>query len=293
LVLLTTCGLSYARHATQKYVKKNYKEGYVSDVDKLSEVVWKALIYGFLWIFSIWVVFMQDFFWDTALCWKNWPNPPMQFSYKVWYFFQLGYYWSCCLFQTFGYDIRRKDEKQMMVHHICTILLITGSYVYGYSLIGGIILCLNDFNDFLLNFGKIFDYLGYKKVAMTLFPLFAITWFTNRILLGATKILGTSMMASTTNPNIPHFHVVLFNVGLVALFFLNCWWFFLIIKIVHGLANKKGKITDIREEIEHPPRTPKENRKENGSKNENGHSKNDTKEGTTERKGSKDTTNNH
>jgi len=231
--------------------------------------------YGF---FSIYVVFMQDFFWDTSLCWTNWPNPPLQFSYKVWYFLQLGYYWSCCLFQTFGYDIKRKDEKQMMVHHICTICLITGSYVYGYSLIGGIILCLNDFNDFLLNFGKIFDYLGYKKVAMTLFPLFGITWFTNRILLGLTKILRTSFTIRQHNPDVPEYHVIVFNIGLVALFFLNCWWFFLIIKIVYGLVSKgKINITDIREDIEHPPKE----KNSNGSKKHDGKDNND---GTTTEK---------
>jgi len=247
-ISLSTLFLSFARYYIQKYVQV-YCKNLVPDVNKLSESVWKAVIYGFLWVLSVYVVGMQDFFWDTKYCWVNWPTPPMTKIYKFWYFCQLGYYWSCFIFQRMGFDIKRKDENQMLVHHICTIILITCSYIYGYYLIGGVILFLNDFNDFILNFGKCFDYFGKKLVARMMFPVFAITWFTNRIYLGVTKILWSTMFETTVEiPDIPLAHLVIFNGMLVALAFLNLYWFYLIVKItIDVLFGTKNGPTDIRE----------------------------------------------
>jgi len=174
----------------------------------------------------------------------------MSQAYKIWYFLQLGYYWSCFFFQRLGFDVKRKDETQMLVHHVCTIILITASYIYGYYLIGGVILFLNDFNDFILNFGKSFDYIGKRYVAKSLFPIFGFTWFTNRIYLGITKVLYSSMFESKREiPNIPDSHLYIFNAMLVALAFLNLYWFYLLMILTYEMIlGKKVTPNDPREE---------------------------------------------
>jgi len=248
IIVICTIVLSFIRYNLQKYLEANYI-GKVPDIQKFSECTWKSFIYGFLWVYSLYCVAMQDFFYDTRLCFENFPNTPMKLSFKVWYFLQLGYYWSCFFFQRMGKDVKRKDEKQMIVHHVVTISLITGSYIYGYALIGGVILCLNDFNDFVYNFGKVFEYRGYKWVLYALFPVFGISWFTNRIYYGWTKILSVSFFILDVIP-IPMTHYYLFNAGLVIMLILNIWWFTMICNLVYRMIfqYKSYNIVEIREE---------------------------------------------
>jgi len=276
LIIGTTVVLSVARYLVQNSVHDRYKDK-VADIQKLSECFWKSIIYGFLWIFSLYVVAAEDFFWDATKCFENYPNTPMKLPYKIWYFCQLGYYWSCFFFQNLGCDVKRKDEKQMMIHHIVTISLISGSYLYGYSRIGGVILCLNDFNDFIYNFGKTWDYVGYRIVLLVCFPIFAITWFTNRILFGIWKILGVSLTINQQYPSIPYHHFIIFNIGLVIMQGLNFFWFFLLCKLLYKIIFEKKGIEDIREE-------PKEHGKENGKKNGKEHGKENGKGSKTDEK---------
>ena len=46
---------------------------------------------------------------------------------------------------------RRKDHWQMLTHHFVTISLIYGSYRYGYTRVGNVILVLMDVSDLFLS----------------------------------------------------------------------------------------------------------------------------------------------
>jgi len=249
-VIGMTIGISVARHLIQKSVQMAFK-GRVEDEVKLSESIWKTIIYGVLCTYSYFVVFTQDFFWETWKCYINYPDVPITFEYKIWYLMQLGYYWSCFLLQHFNYDVKRKDDLQMLLHHICAITLISGSYVYGYPLLGGMLLCLDDINDFILNFGKVFNYLKMQTMANILFPIFLVTWIVTRLVLGTTKILYSSFYETYEAYRGPApWHYYAFNLGLIILQVLNFYWFYLICQIAKKVIFGSSGASDIREEGE-------------------------------------------
>jgi hypothetical protein len=245
--------ISVARYFIQQYIQDYYK-GKVDDEFKFSESVWKTIIYGILWFDAIYVVYLQEFYTNTKKCWEDYPDPQLSFSFRLWFFLQLGYYWSCFFFQRFNFEVRRKDYNQMLIHHVFAIILLTGSYALGYSYIGGVILFLNDFNDWILNVGKIFLYIRKKYIADILFPVFILSWGYNRIYLGLGKVLYSCFFeARQVNPTISPVSFYTFSAGLVTLYFLNCWWFYVMCKMGVRVMLKQNVLFDSREADKAPP----------------------------------------
>ncbi len=56
-------------------------------------------------------------------------------------------------------EISRKDFKEMTIHHIATLLLLSLSYVTSFTRIGSTIILVHDLADIFLETAKIFVYL--------------------------------------------------------------------------------------------------------------------------------------
>uniref|UniRef100_A0A4W5PYB6 Ceramide synthase 4a n=1 Tax=Hucho hucho TaxID=62062 RepID=A0A4W5PYB6_9TELE len=73
-------------------------------------------------------------------------------SAHYWYYItELGFYWSLLLCVTV--DVKRKDFKEQIIHHIATILLIGFSYCANYVRVGTLVILVHDSSDFLLEVG--------------------------------------------------------------------------------------------------------------------------------------------
>jgi very-long-chain ceramide synthase len=138
-------------------------------------------------------------------------------------------------------SVKRKDDKQMLAHHIITLTLIIASYYTNLIRAGLYVMYLHDINDIFLQLSKTLVYLNYtEKVTDVTFGTFIISWIYTR-LYKYVYIIHQMFMCYNTSYTI---NLIFYNTLL--LYGLNIYWFILIMKV---LVNKLvyNKLEDIRE----------------------------------------------
>lgn len=95
----------------------------------------------YLWVNS-------SYWLNNQAVWANWPAREMSGTFKWYYLVQLAFWVQQIL--VIHIEARRKDHTQMLTHHIITCFLVTVAYVYRYTRVGNVVLCLMDVVDLLL-----------------------------------------------------------------------------------------------------------------------------------------------
>ncbi|GCB84248.1 hypothetical protein scyTo_0024959 [Scyliorhinus torazame] len=70
---------------------------------------------------------------------------PSQYWY---YMIELGFYWS--LLFSVAFDVKRKDFKEQIIHHVATIILISFSWCTNYIRAGTLVMAVHDASDYFL-----------------------------------------------------------------------------------------------------------------------------------------------
>ena len=100
------------------------------------------------------------------------------------YYIQISYYLNEII-DRYIYSnnlIKRKDDKEMLLHHIITLTLLLGSYHTNLIRAGLYVLYLHDINDIFLQLSKTLVYLEYKdNITDITFGIFIISWIYTRI----------------------------------------------------------------------------------------------------------------
>ncbi|KAK2532526.1 hypothetical protein Q9966_008101 [Columba livia] len=162
---------------------------------------------------------------------------PLMPDLHYYYIVELSFYWSLMFSQFI--DIKRKDFGIMFTHHIVTVTLITFSYVTNLTRVGTLTLCLHDAADVVLEAAKMANYCKCQKLSDLLFLTFAIVFIVSRLGIYPLWILNTTLFELyEALGNFPALWV--FNVLLVILQILHCFWSYLIVKAAYK-AISKGK----------------------------------------------------
>jgi hypothetical protein len=112
----------------------------------------------------------------TDAIWNVWPRRDVDALTRLYYLAQGSFR----LFQivVINFERRRKDYRQMLTHHIITLLLVTSSYAYHFIPVGTLILCIMDFVDILLPVGLIVHGQAYQDANLNAgcqdLPLYAL-----------------------------------------------------------------------------------------------------------------------
>ena len=133
--------------------------------------------------------------------------------------------------------IKRKDDNELFIHHIATLILICGSYYYKFLQSGMFVMYLHDINDIFMHLSKVLVYLKYtEKITNVTFGVFILSWFYTRLYLLPNLIISYFKQEFYTT----------FMICLIILYILNLYWFKL---IIHILIKKlvSNKLEDIRE----------------------------------------------
>lgn len=225
-----------------------------SKIVKCSESMWKLTYYLSM---QFWVIsFMQQEPWslNTTEYFKGWPNQEMNFSLKLFYMCQCGFYvYSIAALVT--WETRRKDFSIMMSHHIITSILIGYSFLTGFFRIGTMILALHDTSDVFLEAAKVFKYSEKEMGASIGFGLFAISWLILRLILFPFWIIRASsyeliefLMVLGSFPTALYYS---FNTMLFTLLIFHIYWWKLICAMIMRQMVNSGKLgEDIRSDSE-------------------------------------------
>jgi len=174
----------------------------------------------------------KAWFYDLDTVWLGFPFYPMPLEIRYTYIYQLGYYLHQIVYQFV--DHARSDFWEMFIHHVCTIILISLSYLSQCHRIGVMIMFLHDLGDIPLHVAKLANYSQYEKLCDIAFGTFAVLFFLTRLVwlpfwVAHAGILGYH--EHLPDSDFPAHRVM--SGCMIILIFLHCFWMFLLSKMIY------------------------------------------------------------
>ncbi|GAB0200692.1 ceramide synthase 4-like [Grus japonensis] len=187
--------------------------------------------------------YFTSFFSGLALLYD--PLPP---ALGWFYLLELSFY--CSLVATLPFDVKRKDFKEQIIHHIATITLIFVSYCANLIRFGMIVMLVHDASDYILELAKMLHYMKWKGVCEAVFIVFAVVFIISRLVIFP---LITYYYFVTKF----QFFVVscLINAFLMILQLLHVFWSYLIIQMIFSVILCGEKRKDARSDTEESDRS--------------------------------------
>ncbi|XP_025901724.1 ceramide synthase 2 isoform X1 [Nothoprocta perdicaria] len=184
-------------------------------------------------------VLQKPWFYDLREVWKGYPIQSMLPSQYWYYIIELSFYWS--LLFSIASDVKRKDFKEQIIHHVATIILISFSWFANYIRAGTLIMALHDSADYLLESAKMFNYAGWRNTCNNIFIVFAAVFIITRLVILPFWIMHcTVVYPLELYP--AFFGYYFFNFMMVVLQSLHVFWAYLIIRMAQKFIT--GKVVE-------------------------------------------------
>ncbi|KAM4629385.1 ceramide synthase 2-like [Polymixia lowei] len=226
--LVKQCGLSQRKIHTWFRHRRNQDRP--SNTKKFCEASWRFVFYLIAFTAGLASLIHTPWFWDHRECWKGYPKQPVTEAHYWYYIMELGFYWSLLL--CVSVDVKRKDFKEQIIHHIAAIFLIGFSYCANYVRVGTLVMLVHDSSDFLLESAKMFNYSGWRKTCDTLFVIFSLVFLVTRLVVFPGRVVHTTLVVSLDYFQ-PFFGYYFFNALLLVLQALHIFWAYLIMRMVY------------------------------------------------------------
>ncbi|XP_051930268.1 ceramide synthase 4a isoform X1 [Hippocampus zosterae] len=221
-------GLSQSK--IQSWFRHRRNQDRPTNTKKFCEASWRFVFY--LAAFTAGLVSLLDspWFWDQRECWRDFPQQVVTNAHSWYYILELGFYLSLLL--CVSVDVKRKDFKEQVIHHIATIFLIGFSYCANYVRIGTLVMLVHDSSDFLLESAKMFHYAEWTKTCDSLFVIFSLVFLITRLVVFPCRIIHTTLVLSLDFFE-PFFGYYFFNALLLVLQALHIFWAYLILRMIY------------------------------------------------------------
>uniref|UniRef100_A0A8C9L5B7 TLC domain-containing protein n=1 Tax=Pavo cristatus TaxID=9049 RepID=A0A8C9L5B7_PAVCR len=173
--------------------------------------------------------------WDHTVCWLRYPQQPLLPALGWFYLLELSFY--CSLVITLPFDVKRKDFKEQIIHHIATITLIFVSYCANLIRLGVMIMLVHDASDYLLELAKILHYMKWKQICKAVFMVFAVVFISSRLVIFPLMEKHCLLLLGGIAGFQPamFFLSCLINAFLMILQLLHIFWSYLILRMTFGL----------------------------------------------------------
>ncbi|KAG9239018.1 TLC domain-containing protein [Amylocarpus encephaloides] len=179
-VFFYTVVLSFTREfIMQKLLRPMAKRSGLKSRAKQSrfmEQMYTAIYFGFLGPAGLYVMSRTPvWYFNTQGMYEGFPHKTHEAYFKFYYLFQAAYWAQQAIVLSLGMEKPRKDYKELVGHHIATLLLIGLSYRFHFTYMGLAVYITHDISDFFLATSKTLNYLDHPLVA-PYFVLFAFAW---------------------------------------------------------------------------------------------------------------------
>uniref|UniRef100_A0A8C3B0L4 Ceramide synthase 4a n=1 Tax=Cyclopterus lumpus TaxID=8103 RepID=A0A8C3B0L4_CYCLU len=155
---------------------------------------------------------------------------PVAEAHYWYYILEMGFYLSLLL--CVSVDVKRKDFKEQVIHHIATIFLIGFSYCANYVRVGTLVMLVHDSSDFFLESAKMFHYAGWTRTCDSLFVIFSLVFLVTRLVVFPGRVVHTTLVVSLEFFQ-PFFGYYFFNALLLVLQALHIFWAYLILRMLY------------------------------------------------------------
>ncbi|VFV47074.1 lag1 longevity assurance homolog 2 [Lynx pardinus] len=220
----------------ERWFRRRRNQDRPSLLKKFREASWRFTFYLIAFIAGMAVIVDKPWFYDMKKVWEGYPiqsTIPSQYWY---YMIELSFYWS--LLFSIASDVKRKDFKEQIIHHVATIILISFSWFANYIRAGTLIMALHDSSDYLLESAKMFNYAGWKNTCNNIFIVFAIVFIITRLVILPFWILHcTVVYPLELYP--AFFGYYFFNSMMGVLQLLHVFWAYFILRMAHKFITGK------------------------------------------------------
>lgn len=118
---------------------------------RFMEQVYTAIYFGSTGVAGLYVMSKTPvWYFRTAGMYEGYPHRTHEAAFKFYYLFEAAYWAQQAIVMLLGLEERRKDFKELVVHHIVTLALIGLSYRFHFTYIGVVIYTTHDISDFFL-----------------------------------------------------------------------------------------------------------------------------------------------
>lgn len=129
------------------------------NVDKLRESLWKNAAVGTFFLLGYHVGASENWWMNRNAYFSDWPyHTPenLRWYYRIYFGYWLQSIDFLLNLTNHHYSVKRRDNAEMIVHHVTTITLMMSSYAFDFTRIGLCALIIHDVNDLLLESGTCF-----------------------------------------------------------------------------------------------------------------------------------------
>ncbi|XP_060760924.1 ceramide synthase 2a isoform X3 [Neoarius graeffei] len=258
------CTMSKHPAQVQRWFRRRRNQERPNQLKKFREASWRFTFYLLAFFAGLAALIDKPWFYEMKEMWKGFPTLTLLPSQYWYYMIELGFYIS--LLFSVASDVKRKDFKEQIVHHVATILLISFSWCVNYIRAGTLIMLVHDAADYLLESAKMFNYAGWRNTCNYIFIVFAAVFFITRLVIFPFWIMHcTWVYPVTIYP--PFFGYYFFNGLLLVLQCLHIFWFALILRmaikflpgnhIVEDERSDREETDDSEDEVQESDRQPK------------------------------------
>ncbi|KAM9848326.1 ceramide synthase 2-like [Aulostomus maculatus] len=222
------CGLTLRK--IQTWFRHRRNQDRPSNTKKFCEASWRFVFYLAAFAAGLASLFDTPWLWDHRECWRGYPKQPVADAHYWYYILELSFYLSLLL--CVSVDVKRKDFKEQVIHHIATIFLIGFSYCANYVRVGTLVMLVHDSSDFLLESAKMFHYAVWTRTCDSLFVVFSLVFLVTRLVVFPGRIVHTTLVLSLEFFT-PFYGYYFFNALLFVLQALHIFWAYLILRMVY------------------------------------------------------------
>ncbi|RYP31478.1 hypothetical protein DL767_005769 [Monosporascus sp. MG133] len=180
-------------------------------------------------------------YFHTAGMYENFPHRTHEAIFKFYYLFQAAYWAQQAIVLLLGMEKPRKDFKELVAHHIVSLVLIALSYRFHFTYMGLAVYITHDISDFFLATSKTINYLDSVLVG-PYFGLFMCVWIYMRHYLNLRIIASLFTEFKTVGPYELNWETQQYKCWLsfyitfallASLQALNLFWLFFIVRIAY------------------------------------------------------------
>ncbi|XP_072237222.1 ceramide synthase 2 [Leuresthes tenuis] len=213
----------------ERWFRRRRRQDHPGILKKFREASWRFVFYLSAFIGGITALHDKEWLYDTREVWTGYPNQSMLKSQYWYYILEMSFY-GCLLFSV-TFDVKRKDFKEQIIHHLATLVLLSFSWCANFIRIGTLVMLIHDASDVLLESAKLFNYARWEKTSKTLFVLFAIVFMVTRLIIFPFWLIHCTWVYPVLYYP-AFFGFYFFNVMLVVLLGLHIFWAYLILRMI-------------------------------------------------------------
>ena len=237
-----------------------------SKISRFTEQTYAVFYYGITSPLGLYIMKQSPmWFFKTSEFFKDYPHREHEWLFKFYYLFQAGFWSQQAVVLLLQLEKPRKDFKELVFHHIVTILLISLSYMFNFTWMGLAIYITMDISDCFLGMSKTLNYVN-SPMEVPFFALFMVIWIYTRHWLNLKILWSVIFEYSQIGPSILDFKTQQYKCWIsqpmvftliMALQLVNAYWLFLICRImlrvlIFNIKKDERSDSDSEEEEEEP-----------------------------------------